>query len=176
MQVAVDFRIETRDLFRVNLGLTRLRIFLGAAISLLMISALVIFFLMLDEEKVLLQTSPLFIGFPLLAVGGQILRLHAVCRKYVRSLSESQRTVRYVFDDLADGMEITSGKSSSHIAWSDVWKVVEKSKYFLIFVTKFEMISIPKAAFASSQQVKDLRHVLTAVLAAPRHLVVLKSD
>lgn len=64
--IHVDFSITTRDLFRANLALSKFRLILGLGFSLLLISGLVVFFLMIDEQLILLETSPLFVGVPLL--------------------------------------------------------------------------------------------------------------
>jgi len=163
MQVSVDYRIQPRDLFCASIWLARWRILLGAVFSISLISGVVIFFLILDEKKVLLETSPLFIGFPLLAVGGQILRQRAVCYQYVRSLSDAQRSVRYVFSDNEEGLDVRSGHSYGRIAWSDISRLVEKSDYFLIFVTKYEISLVPKSGLGSSQ-IDELRRIFARAL------------
>ncbi|HEX3142604.1 MAG TPA: hypothetical protein VHQ64_01445, partial [Pyrinomonadaceae bacterium] len=82
-EVRFEYTTNAGDLFRASVGLAQFRILLGLSFSLTLIGGLVTFFLAIDEKQILLQTSPLFIGIPLLAVGGQLLRLHAASRKYV---------------------------------------------------------------------------------------------
>src|SRR5436309_10073899 len=135
--IHIDFSVEARDLFRASIDMAKLRLLLGLGFSLALITGLVIFFVTIDEKLILLQTSPLFIGIPLLAVGGQVLRMHAACRKYVCSLSPSQRRMRYWFSEAADSYDVASGDSTGRISWNDVLKVVETQKYILIFRIKF---------------------------------------
>lgn len=154
-----NFVIESSDLFPVNLKLSRIRIILGLAVSLTLVGALVWFFLILGETKILLQTSPLFVGMPLLAVGGQILRLHAFCRKYVRGLPANQRRMRYCFSSADNSFQVTSGESVSNISWNDVMKVTEDRKRFLFFYNKFEVSIIPKRAFTQPDSIARLRQL-----------------
>jgi type IV secretory pathway VirB3-like protein len=160
----IEFSIDARDLFRASIDMAKLRLLLGLGISLALITGLFIFFVIIDEKLILLQTSPLFIGIPLLAVGGRILRMHAVCRKYVSGLSSLQRRMRYTFHYGADSYEVASGESSSRISWNDVLKAVEKRKYFLIYFNKFEMQLIPKTAIQGTVQAALLRQLLLAKL------------
>jgi len=164
--VHVDFLLEARDLFRVNIGLAAFRILLGLGISLALVSGLVIFFLIIDEKLILLQTSPLFVGFPLLGVGGQILRLHSTCRKYVRGMSLPQRRHHFLFLKDSGGFDLAAGESSAHISWNDVPKVVEKRNYFLIYLNKFDACVIPKRAIRF-EDLSALQSILSAKL-APR--------
>lgn len=163
-ELRIDFSIDARDLFRASLDMAKLRLLFGLGFSLTLITGLVIFFVIIDEKLILLQTSPLFIGVPLLAVGGQVLRLHAVCRKYVSGLSPSRRRVHYTFNHAADSYEVASGESTSRISWNDVLKAVEKRKYFLIFLNKFEIQLIPKTAIQRAEEAALLRQILIAKL------------
>jgi hypothetical protein len=161
--VHVDFLLETNDLFRVNLGLAAFRILLGLGFSVALVSGLIIFFLMLDEKLILLQTSPLFVGFPLLAVGGQILRLHAICRRYVRGMSSAQRRHHFRFLKNSGGFDLAAGESSAHISWTDVSKVVEKRNYFLIYLNKFDACVVPKKAIRV-EDFSELHNILSPKL------------
>ena len=135
--VHVDFEITRRDTFRVNLELAKWRILIGLLVAAVPIVGLSYFFLLIDEGTMLLQLSPLFIAMPLAAVGGQVLRLHAACRKYVSALPESQRRVQYLFQAETDGYDLTYGDSFSHVAWTDVLKAIEKPAYFVIYLNRF---------------------------------------
>jgi hypothetical protein len=148
--VLVDFVIDQRDLFRAHMDLVRWRFVIGVVIVLALILPLGYFFILIGEQKILLQTSPLFIGVPLIALIGQVLRLHASARKYVAALSKSQRRIQYMFQSSGDGYDATSGGSFGHIAWADVMQVVEKSGYFLIYLNRFEVGVLPKRGFQSS--------------------------
>ena len=162
--IQIDFLVDARDLFRANIDLAKLRLLLGLGLVLALVTGLVIFFVIIDEKVTLIQTSPLFIGLPLVAIGGQVLRIHAVCRKYVSSLSSSQRRMRYQFSDDADNYEVASGDSTACISWNDVLKVVERPGYFLIFLNKFDVRLIPKEAIQPAEQAARLRRILIAKL------------
>ena len=170
-EVRFEYTTNAGDLFRASVGLAKFRILLGLGFSLILIGGLVTFFLAIDEKQILLQTSPLFIGIPLLAVGGQLLRLHAASRKYVSSLSSSQRQNRFVFSDIADGIDIAYGDSSGHISWNDIQKVIERRKTFLVFLNKYDVRLIPKGAIQDVNQIKILRHILSAKLGSRAHLL-----
>jgi hypothetical protein len=158
--IHVDFSITTRDLFRANLALSKVRLILGLGFSLCLISGLVIFFLMIDEHLILLETSPVFVGLPLLAVGGQVLRLHALCRKYVARLAESQRRMQYMFSLHGDGYDVASGESFSHISWKDVLKIVERPASFQIFLSEYACQILPKRGFHQTSDIEALRAIL----------------
>jgi YcxB-like protein len=129
------------------------------------------FFLAIDEKQILLQTSPLLIGLPLLAVGGQLLRLHAASRKYVSSLSSSQRQNRFAFSDVADGIDMAYGDSTGHISWNDIQRVIERRKTLLVFLNKHDVRLIPKGAIRDMNQIQILRNILSAKLGSRAHLV-----
>jgi hypothetical protein len=161
-RVFVEFSVETADLFRASFDMVKFRLLLGLTFALMLISGLVLFFIMLGEESILLKTSPLFIALPLVAIGGQVLRLHALCRKYVSGLSSSQRRVRYLFSEGATGYDVTSGDSFSHISWTDVSKIVEKERYFAIFLDRFQPRIIPKRVLQRSSDLQALRAILSS--------------
>jgi hypothetical protein len=74
--------------------------------------------------------------------------------------------MHYTFSYAADSYEVASGESSGRISWNDVLKAVEKRKYFLIFLNKFEMQLIPKTAIQRAEQTALLRQILIAKLGA----------
>lgn len=160
----LDFTIQPADLFRASIKVARTRIILGFAFSLAFISGLVLFFLIIDEKVILAQTSPLFVGIPLLAVGGQLLRLHASCKQYVRSLPVAQRHMSYSFPATDQSFQVASGDSFSSISWVDVMKVVEDRERFLFFFNKFDVRVIPKNAFPSADSIVPFRQLLLSRL------------
>jgi hypothetical protein len=162
--IYVDFSLETRDLFRAYLDLYKRQLLIGLGLSLCLIATLVALFLWLDEKVVLLQTSPLFIFLPLIATGGQVLRLHAACRKYVSSLPPASRRVQFSFSDDTDGFDVNCGNSFSHVAWTDVCKIVEKRKFFQLFLSKFDVRILPKRGFAEAHEISFLRKILVSRL------------
>lgn len=164
--IHVDFEVNRRDLFRVNLDLAKWRIMIGLVVAAIPIVGLSYFFILIDEGKILLQLSPLFIGMPLVAVGGQVLRLHAACRKFVSGLPDSQRRIHYLFQAETDGYDLTYGDSFSHVAWSDVLRVVEKPDYFVLYLNRFEATLVPKQGFHLPVDIPVLRNILSAKLGA----------
>ena len=171
MEVRLEYRVQARDLFRASVGLAKFRILLGLGIGSILIAGLVMFFIRIDEKLILLQTSPLFIGFPLLAVGGQILRLHAASRKYVSSLSASQRLNRFMFSDATDGIDVASGDSTAHIAWNDIQKITEKRHNLLVFLNQYDIRLIPKAAVQDFNQLETLRTIVRLKLGSRAKLL-----
>jgi hypothetical protein len=148
--VMVDFEIKGRDLFRANMELAKRRFLIGVILVFTLVLPLGYFFIMIGERTILLQTSPLFIGLPLVALGGQVLRLHAASTKYVSALNARQRQPQYTFNSSSDGYDSTFGESFSHTAWKDVMKVVEKPGYFLIYLNRFEVGILPKRGFQTA--------------------------
>jgi hypothetical protein len=148
--VVVSFEIDHRDLFRAQLQLAKWRFLVGIIVFVVLSCGVIYFFLLIGERDILLETSPLFIGMPLVALGGQILRMHASARKYVAALPESQRQAQLRFNSGSDGYDLIRGESSSHIAWKDVLSISEKPSYFLIHQNRYEAGILPKRAFRPS--------------------------
>jgi hypothetical protein len=169
--VHIDFSIETRDLFRANLSLAKVRLIFGVGFSICLILGLVILFIAIDEKAILLETSPLFVALPLVAVSGQILRLHAVCRKYVASLTETGRRTQYMFYDYGDGYDVASGESFSHISWNDVLRIVEKPNSLQIYLSKYDIRIIPKRGFHQTADIDILRSMLLSSIGARAKLL-----
>ena len=145
--VLADFDLDHRILFRAHLGLAKRRLIIGFLLLGVWVAGLVYFFTLIAEQTILWQTSPLFIGLPLMGVVGQVLRIHATARKYVSALPPAQRKLLYMFRSQADGFDVLAGESSSHISWTDISKVVEKPTYFLIYHNHFDVGIFPKSAF-----------------------------
>ena len=161
--VVVNFEIDHRDLFRASLELAKWRFLLGIIVVAVLSCGVIYFFLLIGERDILLETSPLFIGLPLVALGGQILRLHASARKYVAALPESQRQVQLRLDSRSDGYDLIRGESSSHIAWKDVLSISEKPSYFLIHHNRFEAWPLPKKPFRPSD-IPTFRNIIQSRL------------
>ena len=164
--VHVDFEINCRDCFRVNLALAKWRIIIGLAVACVPIVVLGYFFLLIDEAKLFLQLSPLFVALPLFAVVGQILRLHAACRKYISGLPPSQRQFHYLFQTESDGYDVTCSGSFGHVAWGDVLKAIEKPAYFLLYLNRYDTSLVLKSGFHVASDINVLRSILCAQLGA----------
>lgn len=162
--IHVDFTIARRDLFLASLKLARFRILIGVGVVLILTLGMIWFFTMIDEQRILLEISPLFIGLPLVGIVGQVLRIHADCRKYVRGLPASQRRVQYMFQANADGYDTTWGGSSGHVLWQDLLKVVEHSNYFLIYLNRYDIKILPKRGFHQQSDIPTFRSILQSKL------------
>ena len=107
MEVRIEYTVDARDLFPRMLALAKFRILLGLGFVLMTISGLVAFFLTIDEGHVLLQTSPLFIGIPLLAVGSQ-------CCDYTRPAATRVGAFRHRNVRTDSSFQISRMASTSH--------------------------------------------------------------
>ena len=99
-----------------------------------------------------------------MGVAGQVLRIHATCRKYFTSLSESQRQVHYMFTSNADGYDVHHGNSFSHIAWTDVSRVVELPLYFIIYFNPYDARVIPKRGFHQDSDIPWFKSIVRSKL------------
>jgi hypothetical protein len=162
--IHVDFTIAHRDLFLASLKLARFRISIGVGIVVIFTLGMICLFTIIDEQGILLEVSPFFIGLPLIRVVGQVLRIHAACRKYVSGLPESQRHVQYMFQTNTDGYDITWGGSFGHILWQDLLKVVEQPNYFLFYLNRFDIKILPKRGFHQSSDIPAFRDILHSKL------------
>ncbi|HSS22442.1 MAG TPA: YcxB family protein [Pyrinomonadaceae bacterium] len=161
--ITADFKIDRGDLFRAYLEVAKWRLRIGACLILLLAIGDCYFFVLIGEREILLQTFPLFVGVPLVALTGQVLRLRASSGKYVSGLTQSQRQLHYVFPASGDGYNVTFGESFTHTAWNDVRQVVEKSRFFLIYRNRFEIGLLPKRAF-DPNDIPTFRRILRSTL------------
>lgn len=162
--VHLSFSVEFSDLFLPNLDLLKFRLLLSLGIGVSFVAVMVWIFLRLGEGPILFETAPLFIVFPLFASVVPILRTYSMSRKFVSRLSASQRQVRYTFSEHANGYEVAWGNSFSHIAWSDVSKIVEKQRYFVVFHGGREMRIIPKRTLLRAEDLESLRAIFSSNL------------
>lgn len=167
--IIAQYELDHRLMFRAYLALAKWRLAVAVLVMSLLIGSLIYFFLLIGEQQILLQTSPLFIGVPLMGVAGQLLRLHAASRKYVSSLLPSQRVIKYVFRAEADSYEVYFGESYSLIAWSDQLKASEKSGYFMLFHNRYHFGLVPKSAF-EPDGVSAFREILRSKMGDRAHV------
>jgi hypothetical protein len=166
--VHINFSLERDDLFQASLQIVKRRLLIGIGILVLFTAGVIYLFVLIDELGLLLQLSPLFIGFPIMGIAGQVLRVHATCRKYFSSLSESQRRINYMFTDNADGYDLQHGDSFSHIAWTDVSRVVEQSAFFLIYFNRYQAYIIPKRGFHQQADIPRFKSIVRSKLGTKR--------
>jgi len=144
--------------------LIKFRLLLSLAIGVSFVAVIVWIFLRLGEGPILFESSPLFIVFPLFTSVAPILRTYSMSRKFVSRLSASQRQVRYTFSEQANGYEVAFGNSFSHIAWSDVSKIVEKHRYFVFFHGGRGVRIIPKRTLQRAEDLEGLRAIFFSQL------------
>ena len=158
--VQVDATIELKDYFHAYLDAAKTKLAIACLIVAMVIAAFSYFFILIDEQKILWQLSPLFFGLPIVAIVGQFLRMHASYRKYLADLSESEKNVHYIFREGGDGFEIVRGKNFSHVAWESVRSVIERPRYFRFVLNKYESLVIPKRFLVSGSDEMVMREII----------------
>jgi hypothetical protein len=161
--VVVDFKIDRNDLFRAHLEVAKWRLIIGGVVTLVLALGAGYICLLVDEQD-LWRAAPFFAAMPLVALAAQVLRLRAITGKYVSGLTEGQQKLHYVFPATGDGYNVTFGESFSHTAWNDIKKIVENSRFFLIYRNRFEIGLLPKSAFESGD-IPTFRRILRSALA-----------
>ena len=158
--IQVDTTIELKDYFHAYLDTAKTKLIIACLIVASVIAGFTYFFILIGEQKILWQLSPLFFGIPIVAIVGQFLRVHASYRKYIRDLSDSEKNVHYIFRDAGDGFDIMSGKSFSHVAWENVRKVKERPRYFQFVLSQYESIIIPKRFLLNGSDEQALKEMI----------------
>ncbi len=120
------------------------------------------FFILIGEQKILWQLSPLFFGLPIVAIVGQFLRVHASYRKYIRDLSDSEKNIHYMFREDGDGFDIVRGKNFGHVAWESVRRVIERPRYFRFVLNKYESIIIPKRFLLHGSDEEVMKEIIVS--------------
>ena len=156
----VDTTIELSDYFQVYFDASKTKLIIATLIVASVIAAFTYFFILIGEEKILWQLSPLFFGIPIVAVVGQFLRVHASYRKYIKDLSDSEKNIHYMFAENGDGFDVISGKSFSHVAWESVRKVIERPRYFQFVLNKYEAIIIPKRFIVQASDEELMKEII----------------
>jgi len=158
----VDATIELKGYFHAYYDAAKTKLIIACLIVALVIAAFTYFFILIGEQKILWQLSPLFFGLPVVAIAGQFLRVHASYRKYLRDLSDSEKTILYIFHENGDGFDIVRGKNFGHIAWESVRKVVERPRYFHFALNKYESIKIPKRFFLHGSDEEVMKEIIVS--------------
>lgn len=140
----VDVTVDLKDYFHAHFDAARTQLIIACVVVAGVIAGFTYFFTLIGEQKILLQLSPLFFGFPIAVIVGQVLRVHASYRKYIRNLSDSEKNIHYMFPESGDGFDVVCGKSFSHVAWENVRKVIERPRYFHFVMNKYDSMIIPK--------------------------------
>ena len=158
----VDVPIELKDYFRLYFDVAKTKLIIACLIVASVIAGFTYFFVLIGEQKILWQLSPLFFGMPIVAIAGQFLRVHASYRKYIRDLSDSERNIHYIFHENGDGFDIVCGKSFSHVAWENVRKVIERPQYFHFVLNKYDSMIIPKRFFFHGSDEAVMKEIMVS--------------
>jgi len=152
--------LELRDHFRYYLDSIKRKLLIAGIIYVVVTGGLIYFFESIGESLTLLETSPLFVGFPAVAIIGQLLRAHASLRKYLASLSEEEKSLDLVFREPSNGYDVVWGDNFNHVAWKSVRSVVEKPSYFQFCFNKYQAFVLPKRFFHADSEQDLLRQIL----------------
>ena len=158
----VDATIQLKDYFHAYFDASKTRLIIACLIVAGVIAAFTYFFILIGEQKILWQLSPLFFGLPIVAIAGQFLRVHASYRKYLADLSDSEKQIKFMFHEKGDGFEIVRGKSFSHVAWERVRRVIERPRYFRFVLNKYESIIIPKRFLLPGSDEELMKEIIVA--------------
>lgn len=169
--VHFDATIELKDFFHAYFDAAKTKLIVACLIVAMVIAAFTYFFFLIGEQAILWQLSPLFFGLPIVAIAGQFLRIHATYRKYLRDLSESERTMQYRFPENGDGFDIVRGKNFAHVAWESVRRVVERPRYFRFVLSKYEELIVPKRFLREGSEERVMREILVSQLGSRAKLL-----
>jgi hypothetical protein len=158
----VDATIDLKDYFHAYFDAAKTRLIIACLIVGAVIAGFTYFFILIGEQKILLQLSPLFFGIPIVAIVGQFLRVHATYRKYIRNLSDSEKKIHYIFHENGDGFDIVCGNSFSHVAWEHVRKVIERPRYFNFVLSQYDTIIIPKRFLLRSSDHELMKEIIVS--------------
>jgi hypothetical protein len=158
----VDATVELKDYFRAHLDTVKVQLIIACLVVAAVIAGFTYFFILIGEQKILWQLSPLLFGVPIVAVVGQLLRIHASYRKYIKDLSDSEKNMHYLFPENGDGFDIVHGTSFTHIAWANVRKVIERPQYFRFVFNRYDSIIIPKRFLLHGSD----EHVMKEIIAS----------
>ena len=173
--VHVDATMELKDYFHAYLDLAKTKLIIACLIVATVIAAFTYFFILIGEQKILWQLSPLFFGLPIVAIAGQFLRFHASYRKYLRDLSDSEKNIHYIFQELSDGFNIVRGKNFGHVSWESVRKVKERPRYFQFVLNKYESIIVPKRFFSDPSDEILVKQIIVSQVGEKAKLLGSKS-
>lgn len=147
-------------LYRAGFDAIKIKLAVALVLCLIFVAATIGLFSYIGEGEILLKLSPLFIGLPFLAIFGQIFRLRAIIKRYLKSLSEAEHNIQFTFQATTDGYDVASGNNFSHFAWDSLTKVVEKPDYFRFYINKYNSHILPKEAFSQAADIEVLREIL----------------
>ena len=160
--VQVDATVALGEYFHAYVDAVKIRLIVACLIVAAVSVGFSYFFILIGEQTILLQLSPLFFGIPIMAIVGQLLRMHASYRKYLRDLSESEKEVHYIFREQSDGFDIVRGNNFAHVAWESVRRVIERPRYFRFVLGGPEALIVPKTLMKDSADQELLRQIIVS--------------
>jgi hypothetical protein len=158
--VQVEYTLELKTMFRFYLARAKRGFIVGALIFVVATGAVAGFFAFIGETPFFFLTSPLFIGFPAIALTGQLLRVHASYRKYLAGLTEDEKRWRIVFTERADCYETFNAASSGRVSWKSVRKVIERNGYYEFWHNKYDVGALMKHYFLNESDHQAFRAIL----------------
>lgn len=167
----VDATVELKDYFHAYFDLVKTQLIIASLIVAAVIGAFTYFFILIGEQNILLQLSPLFFGVPIIAIVGQFLRVHASYRKYIKDLSDSEKNVHYLFHQNGDGFDVVSGKSFRHVAWDDMRNVIERPRYFRFVFNKYDSMILPKRFLSRGSDAETMKEIIVAQMGSKAKLL-----
>lgn len=167
----IDTTVELKDYFHVYFDSSKIHLIIGLVVILILFGTIAYFFILIGEQKILLQLLPLFLGLPLVALVGQLLRVHASYRKYIKKLSNEEKQIHYIFKEDSDGFDLLRGASFAHFGWSDVRKIIERPGYFNFVLNDYQSVVIPKRFLGDESELWLMRSILDAAPVKSRKLL-----
>ena len=160
--IQIDTTIELKDYFHAYFDIAKTKLIIACLIVAAVIAGFTYFFMLIGEEKILWQLSPLFFGMPIVAIVGQFLRIHASYRKYILDLTDSERNIHYIFHEAGDGFAMVRGKSFTHVAWENVRKVIERPRYFTFVLNRYQSIIVPMRFLLHDSDEQVMREIIVS--------------
>lgn len=167
----IDTTVELKDYFHVYFDSTKVQLIIGVIVVLIFFGGISYFFFLIGEAQILVQLLPLFLGLPLVAIVGQLLRVHASYRKYIKKLSDNEKQIHYIFSEGGDGFEIVRGASFGHFGWADVRRIRERPGYLNIVLNDYQSVIIPKRFLRSDAEQQLMREIIAAAPVSDRKLL-----
>lgn len=155
-----NFRNYWFEIFKNSLPNTL--VFWGTAIA----TSLLFTFLFRNSVNLsvfLLLVSAVLFTLPILIWYFSYQNFMRVSRKYVRSLSNEEKSFTLTFDFNGEGFECLQGKNYSFIAWDSIVSASEKPSHFVL-VRQMHPFLISRTDFESQSQIEAFRLLLATKL------------